>query len=283
MNYLTKENIDLFIDNALKEDVGSGDHSSLSSIPSDAIRKAQLIIKDKGIIAGVELAEKIFHAVNSDLSITYNVKDGDEVVDGQIGFIVEGNAQSILTSERLVLNCMQRMSGIATYAHSLQSMIAHTKATVLDTRKTTPNARLIEKWAVKIGGGTNHRYGLYDMIMLKDNHVDYCGGVKQAVEQCKKYIADKGLDINIEVEVRNLEELSSLLETTGVFRVLLDNMSPHEMSAAVKMVNGKMQTEASGGITEQTISLVAQSGVDYISIGALTHSYKSLDMSLKAI
>lgn len=281
-NYLTEEQINKFIEAALVEDVGDGDHTSLSSIPATEIKKAKMLMKDSGIIAGIELTEKIFHKVDSSLELEYFNKDGDKVINGDIVLTIEGNAQNILTAERLALNCMQRMSGIATYVNSLQQMISHTNATVLDTRKTTPNFRMCEKWAVVIGGGTNHRYGLFDMILLKDNHVDYAGGVQQAVDNCKGYLKEKGLDLQIEIETRNLKEVEQALNA-DVDRVMLDNMSPEMMSEAVKLVGGRVKLEASGGITEETIVKVAETGVDYISIGALTHSYKSLDISLKAI
>lgn len=280
-NYLTEENINTFISNALAEDIGDGDHTSLSSIPASEIKKAKLIMKSSGIIAGISLALQIFSKVDASLVVNTFKNDGDNVVDGDIILTVEGNAQNILTAERLVLNCLQRMSGIATYVNELQKMISHTKATVLDTRKTTPNFRLCEKWAVKIGGGTNHRFGLFDMIILKDNHVDYAGGVQKAVDNCKKYLTAKNLDLPIEVETRTLQEVEEAI-SANVDRIMLDNMSIEMMAEAVKRINGKTEVEASGGITEKTIVKIAETGVDFISIGALTHSYKSLDMSLKA-
>ena len=280
-NYLTEENINQFITNALSEDIGDGDHTSLSSIPSSEIKKAKLVMKASGIIAGVELTKKIFHKVDSSLKLEVFKNDGDEVKEDEIVLTIEGKAQNILTAERLALNCLQRMSGIATYVNSLQRMISHTKATVLDTRKTTPNFRVCEKWAVKIGGGTNHRYGLFDMIILKDNHVDYAGGVSKAVKNCKKYLSEKGLNLPIEVETRNLNEVKEALNC-DIDRIMLDNMSNEMMAEAVKIINNKVEVEASGGITEKTIVGVAETGVDFISIGALTHSYTSLDMSLKA-
>jgi len=280
-NYLTEENINQFIDTALAEDIGDGDHTSLSSIPESEVRKAKLIMKASGIIAGIEMALKIFTKVDSSLIIETFKTDGDSVTEGDIILTVKGKAQNILTAERLALNCLQRMSGIATYVNSLQKMINHTKATVLDTRKTTPNFRVCEKWAVKIGGGTNHRYGLFDMIILKDNHVDYAGGVQQAVDNCKKYLKEKGLNLPIEVETRDLKEVEEAIDA-NVDRIMLDNMSNSMMAEAVKLINGKTEVEASGGITEKTIVGVAETGVDFISIGALTHSYTSLDMSLKA-
>lgn len=282
--YLTQKAINHFIALALKEDIGDGDHSSLASIPESAKSKAQLLIKGDGIIAGVEMAEHIFKAVDPDLSITKQmIQDGDQVTEGAVGFIVAGSARSILTSERLVLNCMQRMSGIATYTHELTQLIKSTNAKLLDTRKTTPNFRLMEKWAVAIGGGTNHRFGLYDMIMLKDNHVDFCGGITKAVNKTKAYLTNNNLDLKIEVETRNLEEVKEALECGGIDVIMLDNMMPSVMRQAVEMIAGKCQTEASGGITESTIAEVAECGVDFISVGALTHSIRSMDISLKAI
>lgn len=280
--YLSEERIQAFIINALHEDLGDGDHSSIGSIPEHQTSSAQLIIKGEGILAGMELAEKIFHQVDPDLKIAFLLKDGDKVKFGDIGFHVFGNSRSILASERLVLNCLQRMSGIATYTLHLNDLIKGTGAKLLDTRKTTPNFRLAEKWAVAIGGGVNHRFGLYDMVMLKDNHVDYAGGVRQAIESCVAYLKEKQLDLKIEVEVRNLNELQEVIDTGGVFRVLLDNMLPSNIRQALVMVDGKMETEASGGITEKNIREIAETGVNYISVGALTHSYKSLDISLKA-
>ncbi len=283
MNYLTDENIRQFIQNALKEDVGDGDHSSLASIPADAQRKARLLIKGEGVLAGVELAKHIFAEVDPELKLDIQIEDGTVVKYGEIGLYVEGKAQSILTGERLVLNCMQRMSGIATYTRKLTDMISHTNAKLLDTRKTTPNARIIEKWAVKIGGGTNHRFGLYDMVMLKDNHVDYCGGIDKAINKTVDYLNSKNLDLKIVVEVRDLNELQQCIDNGKIYRALLDNMSPEMMTEAVKMVGDKFLTEASGGINETNIVAAAETGVDFISIGALTHSYKSMDISLKAM
>ncbi len=281
--YLTKNNIDVFISQALKEDVGSGDHSSLASIPSSAKSKAQLLIKDDGIIAGIEMATYVFQAVDPALKVTKHIKDGDQVANGDVGLIVEGSARSILTAERLVLNCMQRMSGIATYTHQLCQMISATKAQLLDTRKTTPNFRLMEKWAVAIGGGTNHRFGLYDMIMLKDNHIDFCGGIEKAVEKTKSYLKTNQLNLKIEVETRNLEEVREALDVGGVDVIMLDNMMPSVMKEAIEMIGESCKIEASGGITESTIVEVAECEVDYISVGALTHSIKSMDISLKAV
>uniref|UniRef100_A0AA49GNH3 Probable nicotinate-nucleotide pyrophosphorylase [carboxylating] n=1 Tax=Roseihalotalea indica TaxID=2867963 RepID=A0AA49GNH3_9BACT len=281
--YLTSERIQQFIELALAEDIGEGDHSTLAAVPSDLERRARLLIKGNGILAGVELAQRIFHTLDSSLTIEVSLEDGAAVQVGDVAFLVSGKAQSILTAERLVLNCMQRMSGIATYTHHLQSMIKHTKARLLDTRKTTPNFRLPEKWAVVIGGGQNHRYALYDMVMLKDNHVDYAGSIQEAVERTHRYFKENQLSLPIEVETRNLDEVKQALAVGGVDVIMLDNMSPDLMREAVGMIGDQAKTEASGNITEETIVAVAECGVDYISVGALTHSVKSLDMSLKAV
>ena len=281
-DYLSDAKLKTFIDTALKEDVGDGDHSALASIPPGENKQARLIVKDNGILAGVELAQKIFNQVNPSFQFHLKIKDGSTVTYGDIAFTVEGNARDLLTAERLVLNCMQRMSGIATYTHYLNGLINHTKARLLDTRKTTPNFRMLEKWAVLIGGGVNHRFGLYDMIILKDNHVDYAGGVKKAILSTRNYLKEKKLDLKIEIETRNLKEVTEVLETGGIHRIMLDNMKPSLLKEAVQLINGKYETEASGGITEQNIKEVAETGVDFISVGALTHSIKSLDMSLKA-
>lgn len=280
--YLTEKSISDFITAALLEDVGPGDYSTLAAVPEGTQNRAQLLIKDSGILAGVELALHIFRQVDPQLKVSVHFKDGASVQHGDIGLTVEGNARSILTAERLVLNCMQRMSGIATYTSYLNSLIEGTKARLLDTRKTTPNFRLPEKWAVAIGGGTNHRFGLYDMVMLKDNHIDYAGGISAAVSATKKYLQKNRLSLPIEVETRNLQEVEEALTAGGLQRIMLDNMSPELMKEAVALINGRCETEASGGITEKTIREVAESGVDFISVGALTHSTKSLDISLKA-
>ncbi|MBX9850805.1 MAG: carboxylating nicotinate-nucleotide diphosphorylase [Cytophagaceae bacterium] len=283
MNYLTDKAIDAFIESALQEDVGDGDHSSLSSIPAPANGKARLIIKDDGIIAGVELSQKIFSKVDHRLRADIFIKDGSPIKKGDIALEVSGSVHTILKAERLVLNCMQRMSGIATLTHELNELIKDTGAKLLDTRKTTPNFRMLEKWAVAIGGGVNHRYGLFDMIILKDNHVDYAGGIKKAISAAKEYLKKTEKNLPIEIETRNLEEVSQVMEEGGVKRIMLDNMSPGMMKEAVKIIGGKYETEASGGITKHNIREVALTGVDYISVGALTHSIKSLDMSLKAV
>lgn len=280
--YLSQDNIQHFINAALKEDIGEGDHSSLASIPEGTQSRAKLLVKGEGILAGIALARQIFHTVDHSLQVEVNMKDGDPAKVGDIAFVVSGNAQSILSAERLVLNCMQRMSGVATYTRHLQHLISHTKARLLDTRKTTPNFRLPEKWAVAIGGGTNHRFALYDMVMLKDNHIDFAGGIRQAIRRTQQYLKDKNLDLSIEVETRNLDEVRQVLEVGGVHVIMLDNMPPEKMKEAVELINGQYITEASGGIDEQTIVEVAETGVDFISVGALTHSVKSLDMSLKA-
>lgn len=280
--YLSEKKINAFIKAALAEDIGDGDHSSLGSIPTQAESKAHLIIKDDGIIAGLALAEKIFKYVDDSLVIDMLKKDGDSVENGEIGFTISGSSRSILSSERLVLNCLQRMSAIATYTHHMNLLIKGTKAKLLDTRKTTPLFRLAEKWAVVIGGGVNHRFGLYDMIMLKDNHIDFAGGVKNAISQTLDYLSKNDLKLNIEVEVRSLVELEEVLQVGQVDRVMLDNMLPSEIKQAIQMIGGRFETEASGGITEKNIAEMAETGVDFISVGALTHSYKSLDMSLKA-
>ena len=280
--YLTEKSINEFISTALAEDIGDGDHSSLASIPADAQNQARLLVKGEGILAGVELAGYIFNAVDPGLKVEVLLQDGAQVKYGDVALTVKGKAQSILTAERLVLNCMQRMSGIATYTHYLTSLIEGTGAKLLDTRKTTPNFRIMEKWAVLIGGGHNHRFGLFDMIILKDNHVDYAGGIREAILATQRYLQEKGKDLRIEVETRNLEEVKEALETGGIHRIMLDNMTPEMMREAVALIGGKFETEASGGITEQTIRTVAECGVDYISVGALTHSIKSMDLSLKA-
>lgn len=281
--YLTEHNIRYFIKTALAEDIGDGDHSSLGSIPADQISTAELLIKEDGIIAGLTLAERIFHYVDKKIEIDFYKKDGDFVSNGEIGLRVHGNAQAILSTERLVLNCLQRMSGIATYTRRLNQLIKGSRSRLLDTRKTTPNFRFPEKWAVAIGGGVNHRFGLYDMVMLKDNHVDYAGGILEAITSTRDYLKANNLDLKIEIEVRNLTEVSQVIDAGGVHRVMLDNMLPSDIREAVRMIGGKIETEASGGISEKNIVEIAETGVDFISVGALTHSYKSLDISLKAI
>ena len=272
-----------FIKNALIEDVGDGDHSSLGCISKDTTSKAHLLVKDKGIIAGIELAKMIFKEVDSTLKMTPKLQDGDKVSFGDVAFIVEGNSISILTAERLVLNCMQHMSAIATKTNYLNSLIAHTKCKLLDTRKTTPLNRTIEKWAVKIGGGCNHRFGLYDMIMIKDNHIDFAGGIPQAISKIKQYLKNNNKKLEIIVEARNLDEVHQILQQGGVKRILLDNFDYETTKKAVAIIGGKCQSESSGGITEENIAEYAKCGVDFISVGALTHSVLNFDLSLKAI
>lgn len=267
---------------AIKEDIGEGDHSSLSTIRENLQGRAKLKIKEDGIIAGLELAIEIFGKVDPQLKVDFFKKDGEQVAVGEIAFELKGPVRSILGAERLVLNCMQRMSGIATHTHHLCELVAHTNTEILDTRKTTPNLRPLEKWAVTIGGGTNHRFALYDMIMLKDNHVDYSGGITKAVKSANEYLSKTGESLKIEVETRSLDEVREVLATESADIIMLDNMDAATMKEAVDIIAGKMKTEASGGITEKNIVEMAESGVDYISIGALTHSVKSLDMSLKA-
>ena len=280
---MDKTIIQSFIANALAEDVGDGDHTSLATIPAGTQGKAKLLVKDSGILAGVELALEIFDQVDPNLSVNVFLQDGAEIKPNDFVLEVEGDAQSILKAERLVLNCMQRMSGIATKTHQIVELLQGTNTKVLDTRKTTPGMRYLEKWAVKIGGGLNHRFGLFDMILIKDNHVDYSGGIRQAIENTKSYLQKTNKKLAIEIEVRNLNELQQVLETGGVDRILLDNFNFDDLRKAVSIIDGKYSTEASGGITIDNIRQYAQCGVDYISVGALTHSVKSLDLSLKAV
>jgi nicotinate-nucleotide pyrophosphorylase (carboxylating) len=270
------------IANAIREDVGDGDHSSLACIPEGVQGKAQLIVKDKGIIAGVVFAIEIFKYVDPTLKIKVLIKDGAEVAHGDIVLTVQGSSHSILKSERLVLNAMQRMSAIATKTNCFTQLLQGTKTKILDTRKTTPGIRAIEKWAVKIGGGVNHRFALYDMIMLKDNHIDFAGGISQAIALTKKYLKATGKDLKIIIEARNLEEIREILRADGIHRILIDNFSFEDTRKAVAMINGKCQTESSGGINEETLRKYAECGVDYISSGALTHSIYNMDLSLKA-
>ncbi len=280
--YISEEYIHRFIESALHEDVGDGDHSTLASIPAEAVKTAALLVKDKGIIAGVELARTIFLAVDPEMSVDVLIQDGQEVSHGDIVFRVTGSARTILTLERLVLNCMQRMSAIASLTRHYVRLIEGTGAQLLDTRKTTPNFRLLEKWAVVIGGGTNHRLGLFDMIMLKDNHIDMAGGISAAINRTKDYLRATGKALPIEVETRNLQEVEQVLQVGGVDIIMLDNMQPTELKEAVSLIGGRCKTEASGGITEESIREVAASGVDFISVGALTHAVRSMDLSLKA-
>ncbi|MDO9154571.1 MAG: carboxylating nicotinate-nucleotide diphosphorylase [Paludibacter sp.] len=265
------------------EDIGDGDHTTLSCIPETAVGKSQLIIKENGVIAGVEVARKIFQAFDPQLLMTVFINDGNEVKSGDIAFVVEGKIRSLLQTERLMLNIMQRMSGIATRTSEYVKLLEGTKTRVLDTRKTTPGLRLLEKEAVKIGGGVNHRTGLYDMILLKDNHVDFAGGIDKAILRAKNYMKEKNKNLKIEIEVRNFDELAQVLEIGGVNRIMLDNFSAENTRKAVEMIDGKFEIESSGGITFETIRSYAECGVDFISVGALTHSVKSLDMSFKAV
>lgn len=274
--------IDQIIENALREDIGDGDHSSLSCIPEDGVGTAQLIVKDTGIIAGIELAQLIFKKFDPSLKMTTFITDGTKVKPGDIVFEVQGGARSILSTERLVLNFMQRMSGIATQTSRLTALVAGTNAKLLDTRKTTPGIRYMEKWAVRIGGGHNHRFALYDMIMLKDNHIDYAGGIKPAIEKANEYLLRTNRDLKIEIEVRNEQELAEVIQVGNVDRIMLDNFSPSQIMKVIDSIPSNYEIEASGGITEETIRAYAETGVDFISVGALTHSFKSLDMSLKA-
>ena len=271
-----------FIRTALEEDIENGDHSTLSTIPKDLEQKAQLLVKENCILAGVELAEIIFKYFDKNLNVEVFIKDGQPAKKGDVAFIVSGKARSILSTERLVLNCMQRMSGIATMTHDWDSRLVGTKTKLLDTRKTTPNFRVCEKWAVAIGGGTNHRYGLYDMIMLKDNHIDYNGSITNAVKMAKDYVKKNKLKLKIEVETRNLDEVEEAVKS-GADRIMFDNMDVETMTKAVKLVNGKSETEASGGITRDVLNSVAKTGVNFISAGAITHSSSNIDLSLKAL
>lgn len=281
--YLTTEALTAFIRASLAEDVGDGDHSTLASIPAEARNRARLLVKDEGVLAGVALARLIFQEVDEELAMTELLPDGSRVRHGDVAFTVEGPARSILTAERLLLNCMQRMSGIATLTARLTAQVAGTKARLLDTRKTTPGFRICEKWAVLIGGGVNHRYGLFDMIMLKDNHIDYAGGITAAVNSTRHYLQATGRQLQIEVETRTLAEVQEALQVGGIDRILLDNMSPAQLREAVQLVAGRVPTEASGGITEAALPAIAATGVDFISVGALTHSAPILDLSLKAL
>lgn len=279
MNYNLDEMIKLWF----VEDIGDGDHTTLSSIPADAMGKQQLIIKEDGILAGVEVAKRIFNIFDPNLKMTQFLKDGDVVKKGDIAFVVEGSVRSLLQTERLMLNIMQRMSGIATRTAGYVELLKGTNTHVLDTRKTTPGLRMLEKEAVKIGGGCNHRFGLFDMILLKDNHVDFAGGIKNAINRTHDYLNSIGKKLKIEIEVRSFDEIRQVLETGGVDRIMLDNFSVEDTRKAVEMIGGRFETESSGGITYDTIRSYAECGVDFVSVGALTHSVKSLDMSFKAV
>lgn len=276
-------NIDKIIEQALAEDIGNGDHTSLSCIPKNKTGEAKLLIKDKGILAGIGIAEKIFNKVDPNLSLQILIKDGSAVQKGDIAFTVEGKSVSILSAERVALNFMQRMSGIATATHELVELVKGTKAKILDTRKTTPLLREIEKMAVRIGGGYNHRMGLYDMIMIKDNHIDFAESIEKAILSAQQYLKKNNLDLKIEVEARNIDDVWKILKTGQIKRIMLDNFTPEKLAEAVKLIRGKFETEASGGITRENIRDFAETGVDFISVGAITHHIKSLDMSLKAV
>ncbi|GAB5566086.1 MAG: carboxylating nicotinate-nucleotide diphosphorylase [Winogradskyella sp.] len=275
--------IELIISNAIREDVGDGDHSSLACIPASTQGKAKLLVKDEGILAGVEFAKQVFAYVDADLKVETLIEDGTEVKHGDIAFYVEGASLSILKAERLVLNAMQRMSAIATKTKTFVDLLEGTGTKILDTRKTTPGIRALEKWAVKIGGGENHRFALYDMIMLKDNHIDFAGGVSKAIDKTKKYLKETHRDLKIIVEARNLEEIKEILDCGGVYRILIDNFNYEDTRKAVELIGDKYLTESSGGINENTVRHYAECGVDYISSGALTHSVYNMDLSLKAV
>ncbi|ARV13158.1 nicotinate-nucleotide diphosphorylase (carboxylating) [Gilvibacter sp. SZ-19] len=275
--------IDLIIANAIREDVGDGDHSSLACIPYDAAGKARLLVKDEGILAGVAFAQKVFEFVDAGLEVDIRITDGSPVKYGDEAFYVSGNSQSILKAERLVLNAMQRMSAIATKTSKYVKLLEGTGTKILDTRKTTPGIRALEKWAVKIGGGENHRFALYDMIMLKDNHIDFCGGITKAIQVTREYLKDNRLDLKIIVEARSLEEIKEILQNEGVYRILIDNFNYEDTRKAVALIGDQCLTESSGGITLETVRAYAECGVDYISSGALTHSVHNMDLSLKAI
>ncbi len=276
-------NFKKFIALALLEDTGDGDHTSLSTIPKNQKGKMKLLVKEEGVIAGIEAAEKIFKQIDSKLKVKVHIKDGEKVKKGDVAFTLEGYVQSMLLGERLVLNIMQRMSGIATKSKHLQKLCTGTKAKVIDTRKTTPGFRFFEKWAVVIGGGANHRYGLFDMILIKDNHIDFAGGIVEAIDAANRYLKKTGRKMQIEVETRNLEDVKKVLAHGGVQRIMLDNFSPELTKKAVHLIQNKVEVESSGGITENNIQKYAKAGVNFISIGALTHHVKSLDLSLKAV
>lgn len=280
--YTEKELVDKLIDLSFAEDIGDGDHTTLCCIPEEARGKSRMIIKEEGILAGVKIAEEVFNRFDSTLKVEIMINDGTKVKPGDVAMVVEGSVRSLLQTERLMLNIVQRMSGIATITHKYMELLKGTKAKVLDTRKTTPGMRILEKMAVKIGGGENHRIGLFDMILLKDNHVDFAGGISNAIDRCHEYLEAKNKDLKIEIEVRSIDELNQVLEHGGVNRIMLDNFSVEDTRMAVDLIGGKYEIESSGGITLDTIRSYAECGVDYISVGALTHSVKSLDISFKA-
>lgn len=274
--------IEIIIANAVREDVGEGDHSSMACIPAHAIGRAKLLVKDNGLIAGVEFAKQVFHYIDKDLKVETLIEDGSEVKKRDIVFYVEGSSQSILKAERLVLNAMQRMSAIATKTNEFVKKLEGTNTKILDTRKTTPGIRALEKWAVKIGGGVNHRFALYDMIMLKDNHIDFAGGITLAINKTKRYLQEKNLDLKIIVEARNLDEIKEILKSDGIFRILIDNFNYDDTRSAVALINKRCLTESSGGINLDSVRKYAECGVDFVSSGALTHSVYNMDLSLKA-
>ncbi len=278
-----QKELEIIISNAIREDVGDGDHSSLACIPESATGKAKLLVKDEGVIAGIEFAKMIFEYVDDSLEVETLINDGEEVKYGDIVFYVTGSSQSILKAERLVLNSMQRMSAIATKTRFFMNLLEGTKTKVLDTRKTTPGVRAFEKWAVKIGGGENHRFALYDMIMLKDNHIDFAGGITKAIQKTQQYLKDTNRDLKIIVEARSLAEIEEILQSDGIYRILIDNFNYEDTRKAVEMIGNTCLTESSGGINEKTIRKYAECGVDYISSGALTHSVYNMDLSLKAV
>lgn len=278
---VSPQQLQRFIEDALHEDVRTGDHTSLACVPKAALGSAHLLVKDKGVLAGVALATKIFEQVDPGFQVKVHLQDGSQVQPGDIAFEVHGPSQAILKAERLVLNSMQRMSGIATMTHQFTSLVKDLPVTILDTRKTTPLLRFLEKWAVRIGGGSNYRDGLYDRIMIKDNHIDFCGSIEKAILKVKKYLDEESLKLETTIEVRNMDELKQVLAVGGVQRIMLDNFNPETMREALKLVDKRFETEASGGITLETVRAYAETGVDFISVGALTHSYESLDLSLK--
>ncbi|MDD4922487.1 MAG: carboxylating nicotinate-nucleotide diphosphorylase [Bacteroidales bacterium] len=278
-----REDLIPFLQRAFSEDIGDGDHTTLSSIPADAMGKSRLIIKEAGVVAGVDVALEVFRYFDPELKVTVFIPDGSEVKPGDVVFEVEGKVHSLLQTERLMLNIMQRMSGVATTTRKYVKELEGTKTRVLDTRKTTPGMRLLEKEAVALGGGVNHRIGLYDMILLKDNHVDFAGGIENAIQRAKDYLKAKNKNLKIEIEVRSLDELERVMKVGGVDRIMLDNFDTETTREAVKRIAGKYETESSGGITFKTLREYAECGVDYISVGALTHSVKSLDISFKAV
>ncbi|MDR1730125.1 MAG: carboxylating nicotinate-nucleotide diphosphorylase [Prevotellaceae bacterium] len=275
--------IESLLNNAFAEDIGDGDHTTLSAIPATAHGKAKLLIKEKGVLAGVEIAKRVFHKFDPEIKMEVFIRDGEEVNPGDIAFVIEGKTQSLLQTERTVLNLMQRMSGIATTTRKYVKQLEGLHTRVLDTRKTTPGLRLLEKQAVKIGGGVNHRIGLFDMILLKDNHIDFAGGIENAITKAKEYLKAKNKNLKIEIEVRNMDELEQVMKAGGVDRIMLDNFDIPTTKKAVERIAGKYETESSGGITFDTLRDYAETGVDFISVGALTHSVKGLDMSLKAV